>query len=122
MNSECVKCGEPLIPGTRVLQVARGYYYQGFITPTYASSSSVLLEGHEDCLADFPVYPQRGLYDCLVCQLRIQDGAEVVYAVTGSKPRFPYKRPESRGYYMPFVSHGYCWEQDHAIAGMNTWH
>jgi len=76
MSSNCAKCGETLSPGTEVLQVAQGHYYHGFITPTYLSSSSVLLEGHRDCLADFPVEPQYGVYDCLVCRSKIKDGAD----------------------------------------------
>ena len=122
MSSNCAKCGETLSPGTEVLQVAQGHYYHGFITPTYLSSSSVLLEGHRDCLADFPVEPQYGVYDCLVCRSKIKDGADVVYAVFGLKPKSPYKRPERRGYKIPFVAHWSCWDLDSVNASRSRDH
>lgn len=115
MNDVCDVCAEEVISGERVLQFARGQYFDGSETPTYTTGGSVLLECHERCQPGFNFTEQRRPYQCLDCESVIRHGETVVYAYFGNKPSAPYFRPEARGHTLPFIMHEpECFEEsDH---------
>jgi len=92
MNERCRKCYRELLPGERIVQVARGRYWPGYETPTYKAYGAVVGEWHEECFDEFGLDEQEGLYHCALCGKSLGDSDEVVYAVRGLKPRKPYIR------------------------------
>lgn len=110
MANKCRVCREPIQPGTKIYQIAVGYYYRGYRTPTYSLSFDD--EVHETCFNETSIHlhPQHEPYRCVICNEDIEHGMEVIYAVNGTKPFPPYRRPESRGNEMPYIAHVACWE------------
>jgi hypothetical protein len=47
MATVCGQCGEDILPGTLMMQLAFGFYYKGFETPTYCFSAAC--EWHYGC-------------------------------------------------------------------------
>lgn len=107
MSKECERCGEKISAGDRVIQMAKGRYCIGQITPTYGDfvGNPDVREWHEACFAEYKLKPQSGPYKCLNCGNRITHGAMVFYIVIGTMPEPGYIRPESRGMTMPWVIH-----------------
>jgi hypothetical protein len=120
MKDICDACHKPIEHGSLILQFARGKYYPGFETPTYASGGGfILFETHADCsikcFKDAAFDPQwLQPYHCSLCKGSLPHGTEVVYASFGTKPSSGYIRPECRGYAIPLISHVDCWA-DHPI-------
>lgn len=119
MKDTCDACHKPIEHGSLILQIARGKYYPGFETPTYASGGGFILsETHADCLVKcfIPAFDPQWLppFQCSLCKRSLPGGTDVVYAACGTKPSSGYIRPESRGHAIPFISHVDCWA-DHPI-------
>jgi hypothetical protein len=87
-----------------MVQVARGYWYEGAITPTLEYIES---EWHERCY-DGDLRPQSPPYTCRACHRRITHGQYVAYVTIGAAPEESYIRPERRGYELAFVEHARC--------------
>jgi hypothetical protein len=99
-----VNCTRPIEPGQRMVQVARGYWYEGHITPTLEHVDS---EWHEGCYeGDFD--PQSLPYTCAGCDRRIRHGEYVSYVTVGYAPEESYSRAERRGYQLALVEHVRC--------------
>lgn len=84
-----------------MVQVARGYYREGAITPTLAFIDT---EWHEGCY-EGEIRPQSPPYTCPTCSRRIADGAFVAYVTVGEAPAESYIRPERRGDELAFIEH-----------------
>jgi hypothetical protein len=115
----CGVCRSLIAPKTRIFQLAVGYYYRGFETPSYESHDAVIYECHENCLAS-SLEPQGPPYDCSLCNRRLFNGTRVIYLVVGNKPAPGYKRPERRGHEMPFIAHDHCFENEFEPQPMKT--
>jgi hypothetical protein len=97
-------CNRRITPGVRIVQVARGYWYEGAITPTLKILES---EWHENCYEGelrFQSLP----YTCHSCNQEIRHGDYVSYVVVGYAPDESYMRAESRGYQMAHIEHARC--------------
>ncbi len=90
-----------------MVQVARGYWYEPFITPTLQYIDS---EWHERCYPGEFAF-QSPPYICPTCGERIVDGESVVYVTVGSAPEEGYIRPESRGYQLARIEHVNCYRR-----------
>ena len=99
-----VNCSRRLRPGDRMVQVARGYYCEGQITPTLVYIDT---EWHERCY-EGEIIPQTPSYTCLSCNRRIGHGAFVSYVTVGYVPEESYIRLEHRGYELAFIEHVRC--------------
>ncbi len=99
-----VNCSRRISPGDRMVQVARGYYYEGAITPTLLRIDT---EWHERCY-EGDMTPQSPPYVCPSCNRRIAHGAYVIYVTVGDAPEDSYIRPERRGYELSFIEHVKC--------------
>jgi hypothetical protein len=99
-----VNCARPIQPGDRMVQVARGYYRQGAITPTLEYIDS---EWHEECYQGTMAF-QSPPYTCTSCKRRIADGAFVSYVTVGDAPEQSYVRAARRGYELAFIEHVRC--------------
>ena len=108
MPTHCGGCNQPLVPGSRVFQLAAGDYMQSYITPTYRGWDAVVAEWHEQCFRD-RITPQEEPYHCVICTELVADGSQVMYLTLGSKPSRGATRLESRGYSLPMIAHATCW-------------
>ena len=99
-----INCSRPIEPGRRMVQVARGYWYEGYITPTLEYVDS---EWHERCYpGEFRI--QSHPYTCPTCNNRIMHGDFVSYVTVGDAPEKSYMRAERRGYQLAFIEHVRC--------------
>jgi hypothetical protein len=97
-------CNFLIEPGQRMVQVARGYYYEGAITPTLEFIDS---EWHDRCYPGARTF-QGPPYACQSCNRRIAHGAFVTYVTVGFAPQVSYVRPENRGYELAHIEHVRC--------------
>ncbi len=82
--AECASfnCRRPIQPGQRIVQVARGYFYEDHITPTL---EFIECKWHERCFEgqlEFQSLP----YTCHTCNRRITHGQFVTYVTIGTAP------------------------------------
>jgi hypothetical protein len=87
-----------------MVQVARGYWYDGHITPTLEIIES---EWHVGCY-DGPLNPQYVPYTCEACHEQIRNHDYVIYITFGDAPEESYVRPERRGYQLARIEHHRC--------------
>ena len=87
-----------------MVQVARGYYCEGAITPTLDFIES---EWHDHCYTGERTF-QGPPYVCRSCNRRIAHGAFVTYVTVGFAPQVSYIRPENRGYKLAHIEHVRC--------------
>lgn len=99
-----LNCKVRIEPGQRMVQVARGYYYEGAITPTLEFIES---EWHQHCYIGEMTF-QGPPYTCAFCNHLISHGAFVTYVTVGSAPEVSYIRPENRGYELAYIEHVRC--------------
>src|SRR5438270_13296555 len=99
-----INCSRSIRPGDRSVQVARGYFCEGAITPTLAYIDT---EWHERCY-EGDITPQSPPYTCPSCNRLIAHGAFVSYVTVGYAPEESYIRPEHRGYELAFIEHVRC--------------
>lgn len=99
-----VNCSRRIKPGDKMVQVARGYYCEGQITPTLGYIDS---EWHEHCYEGEITF-QSPPYTCSSCHYRIAHGAFVSYVTVGYAPEESYIRPEHRGYELALIEHVRC--------------
>jgi len=99
-----INCNRPIRPGDDMVQVARGYYCEGQITPTLEYIDS---EWHYRCY-EGEVAPQSPPYICQSCKRRITHGQFVVYVTFGEAPEESYIRAENRGRILRFIQHAKC--------------
>ena len=97
-------CERPILPGERMVQVARGYWYEGAITPTL---HHIETEWHEKCYPGL-LRAQRAPYVCADCRNTIRHGQYVTYITVGDAPGDSYSRPERRGYELAYIAHFRC--------------
>lgn len=107
MSSECERCGKKIRAGQRVVQMAKGRYCVGQITPTYGDfvANPDVREWHEQCFTEYSLARQKGPYRCLNCGETIAHASMVYYILIGTKPAPGYIRPEGRGKTMPWIIH-----------------
>jgi DNA-directed RNA polymerase subunit RPC12/RpoP len=106
---DCCKsddCKRPLLTGDRIVQMAQGRCFHGYITPTY--TDPVIGQWHVDCFREFPLREQTMPYRCRSCGKQIEHNAEIMYVCIGDKPARGYIRPENRGYSLYLVAHIRC--------------
>jgi hypothetical protein len=99
-----VNCSRRIERGDKMVQVARGYYTEGAITPTLVYIDT---EWHEHCY-EGEIAPQSPPYTCPFCNRRIAHGAFVTYVTVGEAPEESYIRPERRGYELASIEHVRC--------------
>ncbi len=87
-----------------MVQVARGYYCEGQITPTLVYIDT---EWHEQCYEGEKLL-QSPPYTCTSCNRPIDHGAFVTYVTVGEAPEESYLRPECRGYRLLYIEHARC--------------
>jgi hypothetical protein len=97
-------CNRRITPGVRIVQVARGYWYQDAITPTLEILES---EWHGHCYEGELVF-QLLPYTCHTCNQVIRHGDYVSYITIGNAPGESYMRAEHRGYEMARIEHVRC--------------
>jgi|SRR5690242_13166416 hypothetical protein len=97
-------CNRRIAPGTKMVQVARGYWYEGHITPTLEHIDS---EWHDDCYEGVRRW-QSMPYHCLNCRRVIAHGDFVSYVTVGYAPESSYVRSENRGYELAHIEHVRC--------------
>jgi hypothetical protein len=101
--NDCPRCSHPLSPGDSIVQMSRGNWYSGHITPTYIE---VIEEWHVECYEkEFQLRPQSMPYTCDTCGRAIEHGDEVFYGCIGAKAAPGYTRPEQRGNQLYLVKH-----------------
>lgn len=99
-----IHCSRRIQPGDRMVQVARGYYCEGAITPTLVYIDT---EWHERCYEGEITF-QSPPYTCPSCSRQIAHGAFVTYVTVGTAPEESYIRAERRGYQLAFIEHVKC--------------
>ena len=107
MNRTCrsENCSGPLEQGDEVVQLLRGIFNQGFITPAFATLQA---EWHVGCFHEVKLKPQRARYECELCQARIANGQEVWFFVVGKQTDPEHIVSEARGREIYSVAHVKC--------------
>jgi hypothetical protein len=107
--SLCVQCGDPIAPGSTIVQFANGVLVGSHETPTYDRTEPVIGEWHFECW-DFGHPESEWPYRCQFCFEPIPPGAEVSYASVGEAARPPHIRPEHRNPTILHLLHRRCFE------------
>jgi hypothetical protein len=97
-------CNKPIRAGQKMVQVARGYWREGYITPTLERIES---EWHERCYRRMLI-AQSLPYTCSTCNQMIEHNQYVAYVTIGDAPDIFYIRAERRGYQLAFIEHVKC--------------
>ena len=107
MTEKCraESCKLPLFQGERIVQMATGKYFDGYITPTF---SGIVAEWHEECFQEFTLRPQLVPYVCQTCHKPVKHGDKVIYICIGNKAGPDHIEPEDHGYEMYLVTHVAC--------------
>ena len=108
MRDKCTSedCGNALIPGEQIIQLASGDYMQGYITPSLVPDDTH--NWHPGCFHEYPQDKQAAPYSCVRCNRQLVDGDRVLYACSGEMPNRGYIRAEKRGYFILYIAHIVC--------------